>query len=334
MDETVPDDAATFVEQLGSRVQSQYSGTMNGGLGNPQVSTGHILRIRYRKTNASAVQANLFLNFDNASGIGITIRQFLDIGTAWTTDVYTLTAAEVAAIEDYNAGFRDRLNASFSGAGAETGVDVTWVEFEVPDATLFNRTVLDTGAVSEALSIAMEAVAVADGGPRILLDIGRRDFETFGSNILQRTIRFKATAKTGLERAANAVLYAELSLSKRRSTHASDLTYGRLEKRTARLRSIYGVIRQRTAKLRTVESILLQRKKDVAVSGGRVKKRHLEHAASLAALSHRSSAAGKGKVSLKKRVQHSSEAVVEAGDLDLVIALAEEDILEDSANRE
>ena len=73
----------------------------------PNVSTGHTVRFRYRKSDTSANTIDLTVqlrqNYTNESSQGTLIAQqiLINIPATWTTGSFTLTAAEADAITDY-----------------------------------------------------------------------------------------------------------------------------------------------------------------------------------------------------------------------------------------
>lgn len=125
MNETLADDATTSAELSGAGFQD----TMQVGLGSitdPNVSTGHIVRIR-TKDNASigtSFQVDLYT--------GVTLAASFAAGdglNAYVTTTYTLTSGEVATL---HAASYASLSVAVGDGTLSGTYDVTWIEFEVP----------------------------------------------------------------------------------------------------------------------------------------------------------------------------------------------------------
>ncbi len=97
----------------------------------PLTSSGHIIKWRYKKV-LSGITVNARLELYQGNTL-IVARQFNNIGTTFTQDTYTLSAAEADSIADYS-DLKVRVTHSSSGAGVDTSLDISWIEFEVPDA--------------------------------------------------------------------------------------------------------------------------------------------------------------------------------------------------------
>lgn len=103
----------------------------------PQVSTGHVIRWRYRKNAAAGKSVQVTLKLRQGA-TDIVTRTFSAISEVWTQDNYTLTAAEADSITNY-ANLNVRLEGIQSGGGAGRTVQVSWVELETPDAPTTRR---------------------------------------------------------------------------------------------------------------------------------------------------------------------------------------------------
>lgn len=96
---------------------------------NPGVTTGHTLRVRHQKTAGSASTA-ITIRLRNKTDASTVVLNEPTISTTWTTTEVTLSAGEVALIQNYAD-----LAISVYGSGAGGEIRVSWAELEVPDAT-------------------------------------------------------------------------------------------------------------------------------------------------------------------------------------------------------
>lgn len=109
IDEVTLDDA-DYVRSALAPTSDVYV-TKYTNLEDPQSSSGHIFRVRYRKDSAAGSQidiiAQLRQGYVNEAGQGTLIvgRTYTNVSETPTTDAYTLAAGEADAITDYNSLF-------------------------------------------------------------------------------------------------------------------------------------------------------------------------------------------------------------------------------------
>lgn len=105
--------------------------TCEVGLSNvtdPVSSSGHVLRVRNQKNGAGSLGTCTAKLMQGASTIG---TWTLTAGSI-ATDAFTLSSGEADSITDYS-DLRVQITVDWI-SGLTTGLAVTWVEFEVPDA--------------------------------------------------------------------------------------------------------------------------------------------------------------------------------------------------------
>lgn len=105
--------------------------TCEVGLSNvtdPVSASGHVLRVRNAKSGSGSLGTCSALLMQG----GTTIGTWTLTANATTTDAFTLSASEANAISDYT-DLRVRVTVDWV-SGIITGLQVTWIEFEVPDA--------------------------------------------------------------------------------------------------------------------------------------------------------------------------------------------------------
>ena len=114
----------------------------------PEVSTGHVLRVRIRKT-ADGRQLDVTIQLrQNTTVLATVTVTNLDWAASWQTNDgsdYTLSAAEADAITDYSA-LNVVVTGDVTGGGTGTALDCSTIELEVPDAP--GVTVSDTTDVA------------------------------------------------------------------------------------------------------------------------------------------------------------------------------------------
>ena len=100
----------------------------------PELSTGHILRWRYRKSGGPE---DIAIRLELRQGTSVIVtRNFGTISNSFTTDNFTLTSGQANSITDYND-----LNIRVGGADTDeeepnVRVQVSWAELEVPARAL------------------------------------------------------------------------------------------------------------------------------------------------------------------------------------------------------
>lgn len=125
--ETIADDLTTYVFQNFIFFSDTFEVKLSA-LTDPVSSTGHILRIRTRDDSSIGSLINVALyqgttsiaTFNTGDGFG-----------GWLSVSYTLSAGEANAITDYTDL---RVRVTGQDIVGTNNVDVTWIEFEVPDA--------------------------------------------------------------------------------------------------------------------------------------------------------------------------------------------------------
>ncbi len=102
----------------------------------PESSSGHTIRVRYQAPESGGGQPAT-IDFTIALMEGATERaswvEQPDPPTTWATASYTLTTGEADSIGNY-ANLRLRFTANKTGGARTTRIEVSWAEFEVPDA--------------------------------------------------------------------------------------------------------------------------------------------------------------------------------------------------------
>ncbi len=106
-----------------------------GSVTDPQVSTGHIVRIRATKVGSGTITLTGYLYE------GTTLRATISITltTSFATTTYTLSAAEADSISNYG-----NLRVRLTGTAGSTSryVRVSWIEFEVPSPSYVLQTTI------------------------------------------------------------------------------------------------------------------------------------------------------------------------------------------------
>lgn len=154
LDETVADDV-DFIESANGPTDPGdpcVIGLDSGG--DPQSSTDHVLRVRIKKNSgggAAVVGAVLALKQGTTT---IASAEHLDEGAQqWSTKELTLTGTEADSITDYT-DLRVEITA-LQTTGASRRMQVSWAEFECPDAV--------GGGAAEVLEGTADAAASATG---------------------------------------------------------------------------------------------------------------------------------------------------------------------------
>lgn len=159
----------------------------------PAVSTGHIVRFAYVRTNAgvpsgsgTAVNLTVVLMQENGgSPITIASKAITNITSgSWIADSFTLTGTEADSISDYS-DLAIRFDPSGGGGSPSNrrGVGYSWAEFEVPDAASFSDIALNVatsitqaeavdgiGSIAQSLPLSISAILAAEGTANIAID--------------------------------------------------------------------------------------------------------------------------------------------------------------------
>jgi hypothetical protein len=110
-------------------------------LNDPEVNTIHVIRYRYRKSassgNARSIQVALYQGGTQIA----TGTTHTPTTTTWTAGTFTLTGTQADAITDYtDLRLRFIATGTTSGsAGNRRHPQISWAEFEVPDATIIDN---------------------------------------------------------------------------------------------------------------------------------------------------------------------------------------------------
>lgn len=121
--------------------------TCEVGLSNvtdPVSSSGHVLRVRSNKSGVGTITSLTASLMQGASTIASTTCYVTD--ATWTTTTLNLSAAEADSITDYS-DLRVRLVQDWA-SGVATRSQVSWIEFEVPDAPVVGGQPMMTRATS------------------------------------------------------------------------------------------------------------------------------------------------------------------------------------------
>lgn len=108
----------------------------------PQSSTGHIVRYRYQADGNAGNPMNLTVELregDSTTSNLIASQAHSSIPVGWTDGSFTLTTTEADNITNYGNLFL-RFVASAGGGGVKRRAQVSWAEFEVPDAPALSIT--------------------------------------------------------------------------------------------------------------------------------------------------------------------------------------------------
>lgn len=133
VDDAVSAPDGTFINS--EDASSGNTTTVQLGLSNvtdPASSTGHVLRYRYRKSDADRDMACTVQLYQGATLIAQDAVG--GIATAFTDRSYTLTAGEADAITDYSDLRVHFYGTASGGIAGGTALVIDAVEFEVPDA--------------------------------------------------------------------------------------------------------------------------------------------------------------------------------------------------------
>src|SRR5688572_22581911 len=134
-DEVTADDDSTAID-TGTNPVALVCEVGFSSLTDPQSSSGHILRYRFRRGPQGSRIVTLVVQLRQGTSTVINTWTHLDaaIVNTYTTFTQTLDSGQADAITDYSA-LRIHLTANTSGGGSGSGVRFTWAEFEVPDFT-------------------------------------------------------------------------------------------------------------------------------------------------------------------------------------------------------
>lgn len=104
----------------------------------PVSSSGHIIRVRWRKNAAAGrnidARCRLYVGDPNAGGTLIATLLVTNIGSTFVDSTATLTGTEADNITDYNDLYYRLTGDDTSGSGAGRRLYIDTAEFETPDA--------------------------------------------------------------------------------------------------------------------------------------------------------------------------------------------------------
>lgn len=150
IDEVIPNDVDLIHSDV-SPAAFEVCDISMSSISDPNISTGHILRWRYRKSIAGGRTIRINLKLRQGTTV-IVERNFNGISNIIAQDNYTLSAAEADSITDYS-DLNFRVFAELSGSGGSRDGRVTWVEFEVPGDEAFKLSKIKK-AITEVLTVA------------------------------------------------------------------------------------------------------------------------------------------------------------------------------------
>lgn len=166
LDEATPDDDTTYAQANSSGANNWYEVKL-ASLTDPSSSSGHILRVRARKSLASGQATGatfwLYQSTTLIATLDITPGD-ADFTAGWTTKTLTLSGAEADSITDYS-DLRVRWLKTVSGTGTARSVRTTQIELEVPSAsTAVEGTIAQTLPALEQDASASATVTAATAG--------------------------------------------------------------------------------------------------------------------------------------------------------------------------
>ena len=128
VDETVSNDETDYIEDTGGGVVEFSLSDVT----DPQVSTGHILRVWLRSSGTGGGEKCDVELFQGTTSIGLINNAQNRAGTYLEVDM-TLDALQTDSITE--AGYSDlRVQVSVAGLSGADFLRITMIEFEVPDA--------------------------------------------------------------------------------------------------------------------------------------------------------------------------------------------------------
>lgn len=131
IDETAASDA-DYIESPSNPAGTEQYGTLLSSMGDPALSTGHIVRYRYAKSGSAGRQINLTMRLLQGA-TEIASWTHTNISNVAATAAQTLTGTQADAITDYS-DLRLRFDPTSSGGGAGRTARLFWAEMEVPNA--------------------------------------------------------------------------------------------------------------------------------------------------------------------------------------------------------
>ena len=162
----------------------QLEVALTSSLADPEVSTGHVVRVRLAKADTGVPPSttgntqNMTVTLYQGATLIATVRSSAAVG-AWAQTDYTLTAGEANSITDYT-DLRVRIDSPASGGGApgnRRGGAVSWVVLELPDAPAapIPRSATDAATASDSptrLFAGLRAVTDAITGSDVATRVG------------------------------------------------------------------------------------------------------------------------------------------------------------------
>jgi hypothetical protein len=158
VDETVSNDETDYIEDTGGDIV-EFS---LSGVTDPQVSTGHILRVWLRSSGSGGGEKCDVEFFQGTTSIGLINNAQNRAGTYVEFDM-TLDALQTDSITDYSDL---RVQVSVAGLSGADFLRVTMIEFEVPDAATATAPVVISPTVDliDTTSATLGATVDSDGG--------------------------------------------------------------------------------------------------------------------------------------------------------------------------
>lgn len=141
IDEVIQDNT----DHIGSALNGGSLNVSLSSISDPQLSSGHTMRIAIRKFPTGLIAQTIDFSGSLFQGYSkIASMSEADIDTTYHIVTYTLTSGEADSITDYS-----NLTMQFKFTGdiliPERRGNVSWFEFETPDAPIINRALFIRG---------------------------------------------------------------------------------------------------------------------------------------------------------------------------------------------
>ena len=132
LDEVTADDATSYVESRKNPAITDFIELGLSAVTDPVVDTGHIIKFRAQQSNTNRPQTLFVELYEGATLRATTV--VMTLTNAYQTLAYTLSTAEAGTIVDYSNLSLRFVPSTGEGGEKKTKVQLTWAEFEVPDA--------------------------------------------------------------------------------------------------------------------------------------------------------------------------------------------------------
>ena len=162
LDEGAPGDDVTAAQA--SNNDSEFLDKGLTDVTDPEVSTGHTLRARWRKSSGNRTTNGFLELWQGVPGSGTLIATLTenDIPTALAIVTYGLTGTEIDNITDYDA-IQLRQYYTYTGGGSPGALELDFIELETPDAPsgAVTITLVIASAASSAVALVVNRTAAA-----------------------------------------------------------------------------------------------------------------------------------------------------------------------------